>query len=108
MSKRKSKTYYNDPPVAVALEYGGDGAPRVTAKGMGAVAERIIGLAETAKVPLHPDRALVKVLSRVELGDEIPETLYRAVAEVIAFAYLIKGKAPEGWSAPSEPQGESD
>lgn len=82
--------------LAVALEYTGEGAPRVTAKGAGAVAEEIVRLAEENDVPLRPDRDLVEVLARVDLNQEIPEALYRAVAEVIAFAYLVKGKTPGG------------
>ena len=87
----------HDRRLAVALEYDGQGAPRVTAKGADALAEEIIALAEANDIPLRADRALVKVLSQVELGEEIPEELYRVVAEVIAFAYLIKGKLPEGF-----------
>lgn len=80
--------------LAVALEYSGAGAPRVTAKGAGAVADEITRLAEESGVPLRADRDLVAVLADLDLNQEIPEALYRAVAEVIAFAYLIKGKTP--------------
>ena len=52
-------------PLAVALRWDGDGAPRVTAKGRGEVAERILALAHEHKVPLREDRALVAVLSRI-------------------------------------------
>ena len=98
MTKRNPpRVVEHDRRIAVALEYSGEGAPRVTAKGSGAVAEEIIRLAEAHEVPLRPDRDLVEVLAQVELNQEIPEALYRAVAEVIAFAYLIKGKVPEGW-----------
>jgi len=85
----------NPPDIAVALNYDGNRAPRVTAKGTGAAAEQIIELAREHGVPLHTDPALVRVLSNVPLGDEIPRELYLAVAEVIAFAYLLSGKAPE-------------
>lgn len=81
-------------PVAVALQYDGKNAPTVTAKGRGEVAERIAEVAREHDVPLHEDPQLAALLARVELGDEIPETLYRAVAEVIAFAYLLSGKFP--------------
>lgn len=83
--------------MAVALEYSGSGAPRVTAKGNDALAEEIIRLAGDNGVPLTEDRDLVEVLSQVELNQEIPEVLYRAVAEVIAFAYLVRGRLPEGF-----------
>lgn len=81
-------------PSAVALHYDGRGAPRVTAKGQGLVAENILRLAREHGVPLHEDAALAAVLSRLELNEEIPPALYRAIAEVIAFAYRIRGKTP--------------
>ena len=84
----------NPPDIAVALHYDGANTPRVTAKGKGLVAEEIIELAKAHDIPLHTDLALVKVLSNVPLGDEIPRELYLAVAEVIAFAYLLSGKSP--------------
>ena len=83
--------------LAVALEYSGNGAPRVTAQGGGALAEEIIRLAQAHDVPLRSDRDLVQVLAAIELDQEIPEVLYRAVAELIAFAYLVRGKVPEGF-----------
>jgi len=84
---------------AVALKYDGKGAPKVTASGEGALAEEIIRIAREAGVPLYENPELVSVLSQLDLGDEIPETLYRVVAEIIAFAYYIQGKAPK----PPEP-----
>lgn len=80
--------------IAVALHYDGKDPPRVTAKGHGDVARRILEIARQHDVPLQEDRHLVQVLSKIELGDEIPENLYRAVAEVIAFAYFVSGKMP--------------
>jgi flagellar biosynthesis protein len=81
--------------MAVALNYDGTGAPTVTAKGKGLVAERIIELAEENHIPLRQDAGLVQVLANVPLDQEIPRELYIAVAEVIAFAYLLSGKRPE-------------
>lgn len=84
------------PAIAVALSYDGEGAPRVTAKGRQALAERILAVAEANDVPLHEDPELVQVLAQVPVGDEIPSALYVAVAEVIAFAYFLSGRIPEG------------
>ncbi len=81
---------------AVALRYEGKGAPRVTAMGRGLTAERILALAEEHGIPLREDPDLVYLLSQLELGDEIPATLYVAVAEVIAFAYRLSGKVRPG------------
>ncbi|WP_111641745.1 EscU/YscU/HrcU family type III secretion system export apparatus switch protein [Marinimicrobium alkaliphilum] len=86
---------------AVALYYDGSSAPQVTAKGYGEVAEEIIAIAAEHGVPLQDNGALVDLLVNLELGDEIPEALYIAVAHIIAFAYELQGKSP-GQSAPSE------
>lgn len=77
---------------AVALHYSGRGAPRVTAKGDGHVARRIIETARQHNVPLEEDAALAGALSRVELGREIPRELWVAVAHVLAFAWTVAGK----------------
>ncbi len=81
---------YPSRPLAVALRWEGTGAPRVTAKGHGEVATRILELAQKHSVPLREEPALVEVLSHVDLGREIPTVLYQAVAEVIAFAYSLR------------------
>jgi flagellar biosynthesis protein len=78
---------------AVALIYDGKGAPQVSAKGMGEDAHAIIELAQNAGVPLCENAPLVDLLSRLELGDEIPQELYIAVAHIIAFAYQISQKS---------------
>lgn len=83
------KQYTQYPEIAIALRYDGKDAPRVMAKGEGEVADQICRLAEQHDVPMYPQRELALVLSKVELGEQVPEALYRAVAEVIAFAYLL-------------------
>jgi flagellar biosynthesis protein len=80
------------PPLAVALHYSGNGAPRVVAKGGGEVADRIIETAREHNVPLQEDAALATALARLELGREIPRELYVAVAHVLAFAWMVTGK----------------
>lgn len=77
--------------LAIALKYNGEGAPRVTAKGQGEVGERIMEIARMHDVPMRADAQLCQVLAQVPLGDEIPENLYVAVAEVLAFAYRLGG-----------------
>jgi flagellar biosynthesis protein len=89
-----------EPDLAIALNYDGENAPRLTAKGRGELANRILSLADEHGVPLHEDAELAALLSQIPLGEEIPESLYRAVAEVIAFAYLLSGKLPPGYEAP--------
>ncbi len=80
---------------AIALKYDGENAPTITASGEGAIAEEIIRIAQEHGVPLREDAILAAFLSELELGDEIPPLLYRVIAEVIAYAYLISGKVPE-------------
>jgi flagellar biosynthesis protein len=77
---------------AVALFYDGKNTPTVTAKGTGAVADNIIAIAEQHGVPLCDNSALVELLVTLELDDDIPETLFIAVAYIIAFAYELDGK----------------
>jgi flagellar biosynthesis protein len=81
-------------PSAVALHYAGQGAPRVVAKGRGETAEKILALAAEHGIPLRADPDLVYLLAQLDLGEEIPATLYVAVAEVIAFAYKVSGRMP--------------
>lgn len=83
--------------IAVALHYDGETAPQVTAKGYGEIAEQIIAIAKHHDVPLEENKELVQLLSQLELGDEIPQELYLAIAEIIAFTYMLKGKRPKGF-----------
>lgn len=82
---------------AIALEYDGENAPHISAIGQDALAEQIIALAREHGVPMMENRELAALLSQLQLGDEIPETLYRCVAQIIAFAYRLRGRAPAGW-----------
>jgi flagellar biosynthesis protein len=81
--------------LAVALEYDRLGAPRVTAKGRGALAERILKTAREHDVPIEDDSLLAEALSRVPLDDEIPIELYRAVATVIGFILATQRKGAQ-------------
>ena len=83
----------------VALYYDGKNAPHVSAKGTGEVAEQIMAIAQEHGVPLCDNAALVDLLVTLELGDEIPEALYIAVAYIIAFAYQLEGKIPDPWQS---------
>ena len=78
-------------PKAAALTYSGTGAPTVVAKGEGFIAKQIIDVADRYEVPLISDEQLVSVLINVPLGDEIPENLYLAIAEVLAHVYRLNG-----------------
>jgi flagellar biosynthesis protein len=78
-------------PLAVALRYRKGDAPRVVAKGRGEIGQNIIDTAREHGVPLKQNPALAEALSKVELDDQIPEALYRAVAEVLAFILKTSG-----------------
>jgi flagellar biosynthesis protein len=75
---------------ATALRYEpGQRAPQVTATGSGYIAERIIEAAREAGVPVRADPALARALATLDLGTEVPQELYRAVAETLAWAYKL-------------------
>ena len=80
--------------MAAALEYDNrkDAAPKVIAKGRGAIAERIIELARKNNVPIKSDPALVQILSKLDIDEQIPIELYRAVAEILAFVYSANNR----------------
>ena len=80
---------------AVALEYGENPIPILTAKGDAEVAEAIIAEAEKQGVFIAEDKRLVSLLSQVELNEEIPENLYVSVAVILSWVYWLKGMRPE-------------
>ena len=81
--------------LAVALKYDGENAPRVTAKGSGELAERIVALAMEHNIPMQENALMAQTLAQLELNEEIPAALYLSVAEIIAFAYYLSGKVPD-------------
>jgi flagellar biosynthesis protein len=82
------------PKRASALRYEGTGAPKVVATGRGLIAERIIETAREAGVPIRSDAALSEALSALDLGQEVPEEMWQAVAETLAWAYRLDLKRP--------------
>ncbi len=79
---------------AVALKYDRkkDDAPRVTAKGKGRIAEKIVELAKKHNIPIKDDPDLIEVLSSLDINQEIPSEIYVAVAEILAFVYSMNSK----------------
>jgi flagellar biosynthesis protein len=75
--------------LAVALHYDRKGAPRVIAKGKGTIGEKIIEVAKANDIPIEENEVLAGALSNVEIGDEIPTELYKAVAEVLIFVLRL-------------------
>jgi flagellar biosynthesis protein len=85
----------NKSPKAAALKYrhGKDPAPKLVAKGRGEIARKIIETAKAHHVPVQEDKELVEFLSMLDLYQEIPQGLYKAVAEILAFIYSVNIKA---------------
>lgn len=81
----------NDRKIAAAIKYDAkkDSAPQVTAKGQGLIAEKIIELARKNNVPIKEDPALVQVLYKLDLDENIPPELYKAIAEILVFVYSL-------------------
>jgi len=80
---------------AVALKYDGEKAPTISATGTHELAEEIIRIAREHNVPLYENAELASILARLSLNEEIPESLYRVIAEILAFAFHIRGLTPE-------------
>jgi len=86
------------PKKAVALRYDPprDQAPRVTAKGSGIVAQKIIDLGKKHGIPIQEDPFLIQVLSQLDFYQEIPPKIYLLVAEILAFIYRLHQRYPKG------------
>lgn len=83
---------------AVALKYvpGESDAPVLVAKGQGKLADTILERAKEHGVPVQEDAALVEVLSKLDLDQQIPPELYQLVAEVLTYVYEAEGIAKQG------------
>ena len=79
---------------AVALEYGKNKAPVVTAKGEDELAHRIVADAKRQGVYVAEDPRLLAMLSRLDVGQEIPEDMFTAVAVILAWVYWLRGMQP--------------
>jgi flagellar biosynthesis protein len=82
---------------AVSLKYSGGikNAPKVTAKGHGWVAEKIIAMAKEQNIPIRQDKDLVELLEKIDVGKEIPASLYKIVAELLAWVYQLNNEYPK-------------
>ena len=80
---------------SAALTYTGQGAPRLIAKGEGELAQRSRAVAEELDIPIVEEAGLVEMLCQIPLGEEIPPTLYVAVAEVLAHVFRLNHRINE-------------
>lgn len=92
------------PRQAIALSYDGQQAPTLSAKGDDELAEAILAIAREHEVPIYENAELVRLLARLELGAQIPEALYLTIAEIIAFAWQLRGKVPAGFDDELAPE----
>lgn len=102
MKKKQTQTSNDKKPFrqAIALHYNeniSNPIPEVTATGQDEIARQIIELAKEHGIPIHEDPDLAVLLSQLELYENIPESLYQVVAEVLAFAYIVSGKKPQSY-----------
>ncbi len=90
----------------VALKYEADkqAAPRILAKGQGAVADKILAMAKEKGIPLYQDPELVEILAKLDVGLEIQPELYQAVAEVLIFIYKVNQKKIEQAASRKSPK----
>lgn len=79
---------------SVALKYNKnkDSAPKVIASGKGSIAEKILKKAREENIPIKNDSDIVEVLAKLDIGEEIPEDLYRVIAEILSFVYSLDKK----------------
>ena len=91
--------------VAVALLYDKIRSPKVVAKGRDSLADSIVAIAEAAEVPITEDHLLAETLAKLELNAEIPESLFRSVAVILAWVYRLQGKTP--WDTDEEANSDS-
>jgi len=82
---------------AVGIKYDAGSAPKIIAKGYGALADELIEIAKNNDVMVHQDEELAKFLHQLDLGQEIPKELYVIIAELIAFSFVLQGKFPDNW-----------
>lgn len=78
---------------ALAYDKAKQAAPKLTAKGQGLVAEKILAVAAAHNIPIRQDADLLSILSKVELDTEVPVEVYAVVAEIFAYLYQTNAKA---------------
>jgi flagellar biosynthesis protein len=86
------KTKDRQQAVALRYEPERDRAPKLVAKGQGYLAEKILELARQHHIPVREDKNLLQILSRLDLNQEIPAEVYKAVAEILAFIYRLSNR----------------
>jgi flagellar biosynthesis protein len=78
--------------VALRYEPRNDRAPKIAGNGRGYMAEKILELARHHNIPIREDKNLLQILSRLDLNQEVPPEIYKAVAEILAFVYRLSNR----------------
>ena len=97
MSIEESDNQVDPNKRAVGIKYETGSAPKIVAKGYGALAQELIAIAQENNVMIHQDEELSQFLHQLDIGQEIPKELYIIIAELIAFAFVLQGKFPDNW-----------
>jgi len=98
----KNKNYQIKSAVSLQYKKGINTAPKVTAKGQGWMAEKIIKMAQERSIPIREDKDLLNLLSEIDVGREVPESLYKVVAELLAWVYQLNRNYPDSTSQNSK------
>src|ERR1700740_451082 len=91
-SDMDQKTKDRQQAVGLRYEPERDRAPKLGAQGQGYLAEKILELARQHHIPVREDKNLLQILSRLDLNQEIPAEVYKAVAEILAFIYRLSNR----------------
>ncbi len=91
----KNKPYKVKSAISFQYQKEINSAPKITAKGEGWVAEKIIEIAQERNIPIRKDKDLLNLLSEIDLGREVPESLYKVVAELLAWVYQLNKNYPD-------------
>ncbi len=91
----KNKKFQTKSAVSLQYQREVNTAPKITAKGEGWVAEKIIKMAQERNIPIREDKDLFNLLSEIDIGKEVPESLYKVVAELLAWVYQLNKNYPD-------------
>jgi len=87
-----SSTHKQKQAVALRYEPKKDRAPKITGNGRGYLADKILELARQHGIPIRQDKNLLQILSRLDLHQEVPPEVYKALAEILAFIYRLSNR----------------
>ena len=84
---------------ALALFYDGGQAPVISDQRSGEAAQKLIEQALEMGIPIYENPELLEQLSELQIGQQVPTELYQLIAEILAFAFYIQGKAPPNYDS---------